>query len=149
MWGFHTYNDIILYPPRRKAMNVLNIPKQSDIPLYYSGHARFRHIDRDIPKPKYVPLDARLIDRQWDLVEECFTYKLEYTYNDRDYILVVSQHWDVITLMTHNHHWQHKTKECIRHQKIIEKLKKRPQPYKRKSKYNHNDILDNEEYNYA
>ena len=149
MWGFHTYNDIILYPPRRKVMNVLNIPKQSDIPLIYTGHAKDRHFDRDIPKPKYVPLDARLIDRQWDLDEECFTYKLEYTFNDRDYILVVSQHYDVITLMRHTHHWQHKTKECIRHQKIVAKLKKRPEPYKRKSKYNHIDISDNEEYYYA
>ena len=147
MWGFYVSSDIILYPPRRKAMNVLNIPKQSDRPLIYSSHAQERSFDKDIPQPKYVPLNAKLVDRQWNVDEECFSYKLEFVFNDRDYILVVSEDWRVITMMRETHFWQHRTKESSRHKKMVDKLKKHPKPYKRRQKYNH--TFDCDEYNYA
>ena len=131
-------------------MNVLNIPKQSDKPLIYSNHAHVRSYDKDIPKPKYVPLNSRLIEKHWDVENECFSYKLEFTFNDRDYILIVSDEWEVFTMYTESGYWQGQTKGYAKHRKLADKSRKFPTPYKRTSKYRHIDSVDCCEYhNYA
>jgi hypothetical protein len=131
-------------------MNVLNIPKQSDKPLIYTSHAKMRSYDKDIPKPKYVPLNARLVERQWDIESQSTFYKLEFTFNERPYILVVSSEWEVVTMYGNSGGWRGQTKEYSKHRKMVDKLRKYPTPYKRTSKYRHLEFTSNcEEYNYA
>ena len=131
-------------------MNVLNIPKQSDRPLIYTGHAHIRAFDKDIPKPKYIPLNAQLVDKQWDKENECISYKIKYKFNEREYVIVVSDDWRVITMYGDNGHWHGQTKTYKRYCKMVDKLRKYPTPYKRKSKYKHLDYTESgEEFNYA
>jgi hypothetical protein len=42
-------------------MNVLNIPKQNNHVLRFSPHALKRAHERDVPIPKYIPFNSKLI----------------------------------------------------------------------------------------
>jgi hypothetical protein len=77
-------------------MNVLNIPKQCDHRLKFSPHALMRAKERDVPLPKYLPFNTKCVETR--LVNGNLRYKLSYTFNGVEYILVVSMNKKVITV---------------------------------------------------
>ena len=77
-------------------MNVLNIPKQSNHELIYSSHAIERANERDVPMPKYVPFGTKFIEAKY--IKGDLRYKLSYTFNDVEYIIVLSENKHVVTV---------------------------------------------------
>jgi hypothetical protein len=77
-------------------MNVLNIPKQADHELWYSYHALEMAKSRNVPKPKYLPLDAKCVGTKIENGQ--YSYTIEYTFNGLTYILILGEDGDVITV---------------------------------------------------
>ena len=77
-------------------MNVLNIPTQADHELIYSPHAIKRANERDVPLPKYLPFGVKFVSAKY--VRGDFRLKLSFTYNNVDYILVISENQSVVTV---------------------------------------------------
>lgn len=77
-------------------MYVLDIPKQSDHKLIYSNHAIERANERDVPMPKYIPFGTKFIEAHY--VKGDLRYKLSYTFNNVEYIIVLSVNRHVVTV---------------------------------------------------
>lgn len=77
-------------------MNVLNIPKQNNTPLIYTFHAMDRAMEKNVPVPKYLPMNSKCF--RVDNSSENERYRVSYFYNDIEYCLVVSESFKVITV---------------------------------------------------
>jgi hypothetical protein len=77
-------------------MNVLNIPKQIDEPLGYTFHAMDRALERNVPLPKYLPINSKCL--KVDKTNGQFRYTISYVYNDEEYCLVLSENYKVVTV---------------------------------------------------
>lgn len=80
-------------------MNVI-IKKQCDKPLIYSDHAILRAEERNVPLPKYIPLNAICLAKQCD--GNMTSYKLEYDYVGKKYVMVVSESMHILTVYEDN-----------------------------------------------
>ena len=77
-------------------MNVLNIPKQLDLELFYSYHAIERAKERKVPLPKYLPLDAKCVESK--IVNDEICYTIEYIFNDLIYTMILTHDGAVKTV---------------------------------------------------
>jgi hypothetical protein len=77
-------------------MNVLNIPKQNNTPLIYTFHAMDRAMEKNVPVPKYLPMNSKCF--RVDNSNESERYRVLYVYNGIEYCLVVSESFKVITV---------------------------------------------------
>jgi hypothetical protein len=77
-------------------MNVLNIPKQADHELCYSYHALEMAKLRNVPTPKYLPLNAKCVLTK--IVNDEISYTIEYTFNGLIYTLILGEDGGVITV---------------------------------------------------
>ena len=77
-------------------MNVLNIPKQNNHVLRFSPHALKRAHERDVPIPKYIPFNSRLI--KYDFKNEDLCFHLAYKFSGIEYLMIVSETNWVVTL---------------------------------------------------
>jgi hypothetical protein len=73
-----------------------DIKKQCDKPLRYTDHAIERAEERNVPIPKYIPLNAVCIGKQND--NDTLAFKLEYSYIGIKYTMVVSEDMVVFTV---------------------------------------------------
>ena len=77
-------------------MNVLNIPKQNDTPLIYTFHAMDRAMEKNVPVPKYLPMNSKCF--RVDNATENERFRVSYMFNGIEYCLVVSESFKVITV---------------------------------------------------
>lgn len=77
-------------------MNVLNIQKQNNHVLRFSPHALKRAHERDVPIPKYIPFNSRLI--KYDFKNEDLCFHLAYKFSGIEYLMIVSETNYVVTL---------------------------------------------------
>jgi hypothetical protein len=77
-------------------MNVLNIKKQCDKPLIYTRHAFERAEEREVPLPKYIPMNAVCSSKRFEDYNTVYT--LEYNYLGDIHYLVVSDEMLVMTV---------------------------------------------------
>lgn len=132
------YNET--YPPRRRRMNVLNIPKQINTLLRYSKHAKDRAEMRDVPLPKYVPLDSRCVKREWNKELDNYTYTLEYKFNEIEYHMVVADDMMVVTVFRKGFFSQKSIKQVLDERRAITKTTRKPDKYVRANKYRHHEV---------
>jgi hypothetical protein len=131
-------------------MNVLTAPKQIDKELIYTDHAIQRAEQRDVPMPKYVPLDVQCIKKEYDLIRKIMAYTLNFTFNDNTYSMVVTERMQVLTVF--KPHFSNKSvKQILDERQSIKKQSPRPIGYKRQSKYRHREVQNaiQQYYNYA
>ena len=83
-------------------MNVFNIPHQSDQELRYTYHALMRSEERNVPKPKYIPMDAEYLDVT--LVDrEKNVYTIRFDYMGKKYCICVGDNHAVVTTFKYSH----------------------------------------------
>ena len=132
-------------------MNVLNIPKQINTELRYSKHAKDRAEMRDVPLPKYVPLNARCAKREWNIETKIYTYTLEFNFNDTEYQMVVTDDMKVVTVFRKGFSIQKSIKQVLDERRAITKTTRKPDKYVRANKYRHHEVQKGiqQYYNYA
>ena len=132
-------------------MNVLNIPKQINTELRYTRHAYERAEMRDVPLPKYVPLDAKCVKREWNRELDNYTYTLEYKFNDAEYQMVVADDMKVVTVFKKGNYSQKSIKQVLDERRSITKNTRKPDKYVRANKYRHLEVQKGiqQYYNYA
>jgi hypothetical protein len=64
-----------------------DIKKQCDLELVYGEHSCMRSDERNVPLPKYIPLNAVIIRR--DLRHGEPAYTMQYEFRGKKYIIVV------------------------------------------------------------
>ena len=67
-----------------------DIKKQCDRELVYSDHSFMRSDERNVPLPKYIPLNAVFIKR--DTRDNRPVYTMQYEFRGKKYILIVEDH---------------------------------------------------------
>ncbi len=132
-------------------MNVLDIPKQVDKELIYTTHALERAEQRNVPMPKYVPLNVRC-SRVEVNENGIICYTLNYDFFGTLYEMVVTEKNVVLTLFT-------PVFQPAIQKEILQDSWNLPQQYKLmklkqnkiKNKYSHLEIQAgiDEYYNYA
>ena len=132
-------------------MNVLNIPKQINAELRYTLHAKERAEMRDVPLPKYVPLNSKCVKRDWNVETEIYSYTLEYKYNETLYHMVVTDAMTVVTVFRKGDFSQKSIKQVLDERRSIRKTTRRPEKYVRANKYSHLEVQRGiqQYYNYA
>ena len=121
-------------------MNVLNIPKQINTELRYSKHAKERAEMRDVPLPKYVPLDSKCVRREWNKELNNYTYTIEYKFNEIDYQIVVADDMKVVTVYRKGDFCQKSIKQILDETRSITKNTRKPEKYVRANKYRHLEV---------
>ena len=115
-------------------MNVLNIPKQTEHQLWYSKHALEMAKERNVPKPKYLPLDAKCVGTK--IENGKFTYTIEYTFNGSTYILILGENGDVITVYPNYRKNPISYQEEIKLKRLIELKEKEAKLYTKQQSFN-------------
>lgn len=77
-------------------MNVLSIPDQSNQVIEFSHHSIKRAHQRDVPIPKYVPLNAKLVEYDTKNGDLCLHYTFDY--NGVEYTMIINEDNYIVTL---------------------------------------------------
>jgi hypothetical protein len=120
-------------------MNVLINPKQIDQELVYTTHAIKRAEQRNVPMPKYVPLNVQCDKKEWCMVRKIMTYTLTFIFNDSQYSMVVTDRMQVVTVFKPGFSIK-SIKEVLDERQSIKKQSPRPIGYKRQTKYRHLEV---------
>jgi hypothetical protein len=72
----------------------LDIKKQCDLELIYEGHSYMRSDERNVPRPKYIPLNAVFMGR--DYRDDKETYTIQYEFRGKKYIMIVEDYTMVV-----------------------------------------------------
>ena len=115
-------------------MNVLNIPKQTEHQLWYSKHALEMAKKRNVPKPKYLPLDAKCVGTKIENGQ--FSYTIEYTFNDSAYFLILGEDGGVITVYPNYRKNSISYQEEIKLLRLIELKEKQAKLYAKQQGFN-------------
>ena len=67
-----------------------DIKKQCDLELVYGEHSCMRSDERNVPLPKYIPLNAVFMGRDYRYGREAYT--IQYEFRGKKYIMVVEDH---------------------------------------------------------
>lgn len=74
-------------------MNLV-IKKQCDRELVYQNHAEMRSHERNVPLPKYIPMNAIIIKR--DFRDGKVAYTFDYQFRGKRYVIVVEDYTMVV-----------------------------------------------------